>query len=321
MNGTGLRAQLFRRKPASALDGGGGCARRRPQTRSGSARSHPARNRRDRRCGNFRADRRRRSKVRRPRNRALVHRVGIRMCDGCPLLRGVRRDDPGRGQRVFVFVRDDGRADRLDHRMGPGARIRRRRCRGRSRMVGLPYRHPAGARDPSAGCDNPRARVGARRDHQSARAADRDAHHVRAVHRHLGECANQFGHRRHQARSDRRRYHRRRILRPAGELESVCADGMVGRDEGRGRNFLRLHRLRRGLDRGGRSRRSESRPAARHPRFAVRLHAALHTGRRCVDRDGAGASDRRERAAGVCVRACAGCMRCRDLSRSARWRA
>ena len=96
------------------------------------------------------------------------------------------------------------------------------------------------------------------------------------LHRHLGERANQFDHRRNQARRDRRRDHRRRVFRQAAELEPVRADGMVGCDEGRGGDFFRLHRFRRGLDGGGRSRRSESRSAARYPRLAIRLHGALH---------------------------------------------
>ncbi len=96
--------------------------------------------------------------------------------------------------------------------------------------------------------------------------------------------------------------------------------GWAGVMQRRGRYFLRVHRIRRGIDGGGRSRRSESRPAARHSRLAVRLHRALHPGRRRFDRDGAGALDRHERAAGVGVRAARDACRCRDLSRSARWR-
>src|SRR5208282_1784821 len=53
----------------------------------------------------------------------------------------------------------------------------------------------------------------------------------------------------------------------------------------------------------GGSRRSESRPAAWHPRFAAGVHDPLYPGRGRVDRDGAGAIDRRERAAGVGLRA------------------
>ena len=83
-----------------------------------------------------------------------------------------------------------------------------------------------------------------------------------------------------QAVRGRGRDPRRRVFRQARELESVRAVRMVGDHEGRGRDFFRLHRLRRGLDRGGGSRRSESRPAARHPRVAVRLHRALYPGRR-----------------------------------------
>ncbi len=36
---------------------------------------------------------------------------------------------PIAGQRLLVFLRDDGRVGRLDHRLGPGARVRGRRRR------------------------------------------------------------------------------------------------------------------------------------------------------------------------------------------------
>ena len=53
------------------------------------------------------------------------------------VLRRVRLDGAGGRQRLHLRLHDDGRAVRLDHRLGPGARIRRRRGHGRQRLVGL----------------------------------------------------------------------------------------------------------------------------------------------------------------------------------------
>ena len=189
----------------------------------------------------------------------------------------------------------------MDHRMGPGARVCRRRCHCRVRLVGIPGDSAQGSRDKSAVRVDARAVVDAERNHESARAADRVVDHVRALHRHLGERAAQFDDRRHQVVRDRGGDHCRRVFRETGELEPVRADGMGGRDARRRSYFLCVYRIRRGVDRGRGSCRSQPRPAARNSRLAVRLHRALHPGCRSFDRDGAGAQHRYHRAARVRV--------------------
>ena len=108
MNDTGLRAQLFRRKPAAALmaeaeSHSGGLKRALGAldlTLLGIGAIVGA--------GIFVLTGVAAAEIRRPRDRAVVHRVGIRMRDGRAVLRGVRRDDSGGWQRVFIFLRDDG---------------------------------------------------------------------------------------------------------------------------------------------------------------------------------------------------------------------
>ena len=55
-------------------------------------------------------------------------------------LRRAGLDHPGRRQRLHVLLRDDGRADRLDHRLGPDPRVRRVRRRRGGRLGRLPQR-------------------------------------------------------------------------------------------------------------------------------------------------------------------------------------
>ena len=50
-----------------------------------------------------------------------VHRRRHRLRVRRALLRRVRVDDPDRRQRLHLLVRDDGRAGRVDHRLGPRA--------------------------------------------------------------------------------------------------------------------------------------------------------------------------------------------------------
>ena len=69
--------------------------------------------------------------------RALVRRRRLRLRARRALLRGVRRDGAGRRQRLHVRVRDARRALRVDHRLGPRARVRRRVQHGRARLVAL----------------------------------------------------------------------------------------------------------------------------------------------------------------------------------------
>ena len=52
---------------------------------------------------------------------AGLHRRRPRLRVRRPLLRRVRLDDPDRRQRLHLFLRDDGRAGGVDHRLGPRA--------------------------------------------------------------------------------------------------------------------------------------------------------------------------------------------------------
>ena len=65
---------------------------------------------------------------------AGVPRRRLRLRVRRPLLRRVRLDDSDRRQRLHLFVRDDGRAGGVDHRLGPLSRIRGRRRHGRDRL-------------------------------------------------------------------------------------------------------------------------------------------------------------------------------------------
>ena len=59
------------------------------------------------------------------------------------LLRRVRLDGAGRRLGLHLRLRHAGRAVRLDHRLGPGARVRGRLGDGRQRLVGLLPERPA----------------------------------------------------------------------------------------------------------------------------------------------------------------------------------
>ena len=65
----------------------------------------------------------------------VVHRRRLRLFVRRPLLRRVRGDDPDRRKRVHVRLRDDGRARRLDHRLGLDPRVLVRRGDGGGRLV------------------------------------------------------------------------------------------------------------------------------------------------------------------------------------------
>ena len=114
----------------------------------GALRSGRARHRRDHRRRPLRPHRGRRRQQRRPVGDARLHRGRARLRLRRPLLRRVRVDDPDRRQRVHLRVRDDGRAGRLDHRLGPDPRVRDRRRHGRHRVERVPgqaaqlHRHP-----------------------------------------------------------------------------------------------------------------------------------------------------------------------------------
>ena len=73
----------------------------------------------------------------------------------------------------------------------------------------------------------------------------------------------------------------------AGQLRPVRAERLHGHPPGRGDRVLRLHRVRRDLDRGGGDAEPAAQPADRHPRRARDLHGHLRHRRRRADRDGA----------------------------------
>ncbi len=126
--------QLFARKPLEALlEEMEGEHRLRRDPRPGPA--HQPRGRRDHRRRHLRRHRRRRAQRRRPGADALVrgrrHHLHLRRA----LLRRVRVDGAGRRLRVHLRLRDARRAVRLDHRLGPRARVRGRQRHGRDRLV------------------------------------------------------------------------------------------------------------------------------------------------------------------------------------------
>ena len=107
---------------------------------AGRVPADPVRHRLHHRHRHFRADRRRRAEGRpgpdaglRHRRRGL-HRRRALLCRN-------RRDGPGRGLRLHLQLRDDGRVPRLDGRLGADPRICDRRLRGVGRLVGLFHRH------------------------------------------------------------------------------------------------------------------------------------------------------------------------------------
>ena len=102
-----------------------------------SVRAGRARHRRDHRRRAVRAHRRRDRRAVGSVGDARVHRRRRRLRLRRPLLRRVRVDDSDRRQRLHLLLRDDGRARRLDHRLGPDASStrsapRRSRSRGAS---------------------------------------------------------------------------------------------------------------------------------------------------------------------------------------------
>src|SRR5712692_7376255 len=234
------------------------------------------------------------------------------MRDGGAVLRRVRGDDPYSWERLFVLVRDDGRTRRMDHWMGPRARVRGGSGGGLGGMVGLPHSDSRRPRDShpvrAVACAGTWPVDAAR----FARAADRAVDHRRALYRNLGERAAELDNSRHQVVRDRDRDPGGGIFRQAGELVALRAVRMAGSHEGRGGDILRVYRIRRGFDRGRRSDRSQARSADRNPRVTIRMHGALYRGRGRADRDGAGAPDRYQGAARVGLRAARDEFHCRD---------
>ena len=141
------------RNPAGRGAGDRGPGPRHPRRRAAQAHADGdeparARHRRHHRCRHLRADGTRRGGERRAGDRPLVHPRRHRLRVRGAMLRrdGLHRSDLG--QRLHVRVCDDGRAHRLDHRLGPHPRVCARRHHRRDRLVGLcrelpeRYRHP-----------------------------------------------------------------------------------------------------------------------------------------------------------------------------------
>ena len=200
---------------------------------------------------------------------------------------------PDRGIGLHLRLRDARRVRRLDHRLGSGARVRARRRDGRRRLVGLRRSRccaTLGIVIPAAISAAPGTAVAladGSHDHAPSSICRRCSSPrfvtlllVRGVQesatRQRGDGRRQGG-----GRADRDR--RRRAVRARRELRAVHPAEhrqlrrvrLVGHLPRRGGDLLRLHRLRRRLDRGAGGAQSAARHAARHPRIAGDLHGAL----------------------------------------------
>ncbi len=263
------------------------------ETGARRGRSDHARDRRGHRRRHLRRHRHGRGRADRPERgdhpdrrgagpRVLVPAAGRRLCPGRVVLRGAGRDDSAGRQRLRLLLRDARRTGRVDHRLGPDSRVRRRqrrrghllgrllhhaspRLRPRAPGVdddGLPDRaaqfrpgHPRPAADRSDDCRHPRPgeRAGVRR---------RDGDHLAAAARGAREHDRQQHHGGHQAGRAGVVCRRRRVPHQVGELPPVRAERLHGDSPGRRDRLLRLHRLRRDLDRG----RGNEEPAAQSAR-------------------------------------------------------
>ena len=96
-----------------------------------------ARHRRHHRHRHLRAHRHRRRQPRRPGPRAVLHHRRHRLHVRRPVLRRVRRDDPGLRQRLLLLLRDARRGHRLVHRLEPDPRVPVRGRHRLGRLVGL----------------------------------------------------------------------------------------------------------------------------------------------------------------------------------------
>ena len=140
-----LPHQERRGHPSQPRGGRGG----RPQAHALGFRPRDARHRRRHRRrhlldpGHRRGRRAGRQAGRGPGPGALVRAAGRRLRAGRPLLRGAHGDDPDRGQRLHLRLRHPRRGRRLDHRLGPDARVRDRERRGGDRLVRLLLLVPA----------------------------------------------------------------------------------------------------------------------------------------------------------------------------------
>ena len=130
-----------------------------------------------------------------------------------------------------------------------------------------------------------------RGDLQPAGGAHHAGRHGPDRHRHQGIGARQHRDRHHQGGGRADRHPRRRSLRQPRELAAlhpaehrhVRRVRLERHPPRRGRDLLRLHRLRRRVGRGAGSQEPAEGHAGRHPRVARRLHDSLRPG---VGRDG-----------------------------------
>ncbi len=274
--------------------------------------------RRDHRHRHLRAHRGGRPRQGRARAHALLRggRAGLHLRR--PVLRGVRLDGPRGRLRLHLRLRHPRRAVRVDHRLGPDPRVRRRLDDGRPRLV----QDTSRTSSPSLGLHVPHALRPTRPSTSTPRLGcivatgsfiDLPAMLIAAVvtvilvigiqrerrlqHRHGG----------HQGRDRAVRHRRRRLLRQPGELASLRAlrlhraellrthpvgpDGTGGAPARHARrrrgDLLRLHRLRFRLHprRGGPEAQQRTCPIGiivlAHP-----VHRPLHRRRRRPHRHG-----------------------------------
>ena len=128
-----------------------------PQTHPRGVEPDHAGHRRDHRRGHLRADRARRRPARGTRRAPLVRRGRDRLRARRPLLRRDGQRGARRGERLHLLLCHDGRVRRLDHRLGPGPRVRHGGRHRRGRLVRLLREHARLLRDPHPG----RAHLGA----------------------------------------------------------------------------------------------------------------------------------------------------------------
>ena len=189
---------------------------------------------------------------------------------------------PVAGQRLHLRVRDDRRARRVDHRLGPDPRVRAERRDRRGRLVRL-LREPrcatfgivippslAGRRAPDGLFNLPAALIvarGRRRCSSSASSSRRTRTRVlvaiKTIVLVVFVVAGAVVREAREPDAVHSAEHRR--VRPV-RLERRAAR--------RRRDVLRVHRLRRRVDRGAGGEEPAARHADRHPRLAGDLHGA-----------------------------------------------
>ena len=168
-------------------------------------------------AGLFVAHRRGDRRPRRPGGGARLRRRRHRLRLRRPLLRRVRLDDPDRRQRLHLRLRHHGRARRLDHRLGPGARVRGRRRHGGDRLERV-LQHACSAASacsiPYQWSHSPFEHAGVRSERARHHEPARDLHPARA---HAAAGA------RHPGVGLRQRHHRRSPRSPSCSWSSCSA--------------------------------------------------------------------------------------------------